>query len=1242
MIIGEENKPYLQKEFMGRKESILIVTSIAPGNTERQKAAIQSWYDLGFSIVSLNIKSEVQQLQPVYDNVDFHVVEQDGSDLYGKPYVYINDLLDYIRKYGATIGGIINSDIHLRVDKQFLSFIFEETQNSVVFAPRLGVESLEATEGNFYPYGFDAFFFDKKLLKDFPRAEFCLGVPYWDLWVPFIAVKKSWKLKYLEDPVAVHIDHAENWSKENWFKAWVRFAKFDIPTTEKFTEDMWRGDRQNELETTIATEIEPRIRKTIDDYAELISCKQCKIPHVIYPVFEPLTDAGFKAQITAPENLAASPGEGVKIKVTVKNISTEIWRASYISQIKLANYWLDKNGGKTQYRASDLSKLLKPRESIDLRLIVTMPETPGNYLLGLDMLQEGVAWFEEKGSQATRVKVNVRPLTDAGFKAQIIAQESLAASPGEKVEIKVTVKNISREVWSAGYISQIQLGNCWLNENGEKIRYYDGRTFLPQLLKPTESIDLPLTIIIPETPGNYLLELDMVQEGVAWFRERGSQITRVKVEVKEKWQLKTPVAFFIYKRPDTTEKVFEAIRQVQPPKLLVIADGPKAISGESEKCMKTRAIIDQVDWDCEVITNYSRKNLGCRRRVASGVDWVFQQVESAIIIEDDCLPDPTFFRFCEELLERYKDDERVMQISGTNAQYGNERTKYSYFFSIYKRAWGWASWRRAWNHYDVNMTQWEKLKNTNWLEYILRDKQAVKYWSNNFQWTYDGQIDTWDHQWQFNSWIHNGLSIIPSVNLVTNIGCSPEGTNCIDPNDILANLPKEKISFPLKHPNLVERNMEADEFEETTIYSVRETKRLERIREITPDFDTTIFPVQKCFVPKFIDTELLTDAGLSVSPNNIIVTHIEVNNRHGTGILIKRMFEDSSNIFAIRSRNQYDGKQDFGQVATVCECYGMSRYAIFCKVAKLLEGIHPERVLCIPYFVEDFYIALAVQALFGIKLCTYIMDDQNIYAKEISDELMQEVLEVSTLRLAISSEMRDAYENKYGLKFWLLPAVVPSHLLVKSRKLINSDSNSTLKSNTGILVGNIWGQTWLDRLQETLRYTPVTIDWYVNIRKTWLKFDEQELEKVGLIPHDVVPEEQLVKLLCQYPFSILPTGINDEKVDRPEIAKLSLPSKIPFIAATSGTPIIVLGSRDTVAARFVEYFEIGVVCNYNSDDFYKAVTLVSDEKNQMRMRENGMKLGNSLSAKGMDKWIWESLEVGKACDLRFEDLMPRC
>ena len=133
------------------------------------------------------------------------------------------------------------------------------------------------------------------------------------------------------------------------------------------------------------------------------------------------------------------------------------------------------------------------------------------------------------------------------------------------------------------------------------------------------------------------------------------------------WQLTTPVAFIIFKRPDTTRKVFEEIRRAKPPKLLVIADGPRPnIVGEAEKCAAARAIIDSVDWECEVLKNYSDENLGCKQRVSSGLDWVFDNVEEAIILEDDCLPHPTFFRFCEELLEKYRDDERVMKIDGTN------------------------------------------------------------------------------------------------------------------------------------------------------------------------------------------------------------------------------------------------------------------------------------------------------------------------------------------------------------------------------------------------------------------------------------------------------------------------------------------------------------------------------------------------------------------------------------------------
>src|SRR5262245_27851901 len=142
-------------------------------------------------------------------------------------------------------------------------------------------------------------------------------------------------------------------------------------------------------------------------------------------------------------------------------------------------------------------------------------------------------------------------------------------------------------------------------------------------------------------------------------------------------QINTPLAFLVFRRPQTTARVWEAIRQARPKTLLIVADGPRAThTGETELCAQVRAICDRVDWPCEVLRNYAETNLGCRQRVSSGLDWVFQTVEEAIILEDDCLPHPTLFSYCQELLERYRYDERVMLISGANVEPGPPRTKH--------------------------------------------------------------------------------------------------------------------------------------------------------------------------------------------------------------------------------------------------------------------------------------------------------------------------------------------------------------------------------------------------------------------------------------------------------------------------------------------------------------------------------------------------------------------------------------
>jgi hypothetical protein len=277
--------------------------------------------------------------------------------------------------------------------------------------------------------------------------------------------------------------------------------------------------------------------------------------------------------------------------------------------------------------------------------------------------------------------------------------------------------------------------------------------------------------------------------------------------------MKTPVAFIIFNRPDLTQRVFEAIRAVQPSKLFVIADGPrKEKLGEDEKCAATRAIINKVDWQCELITNYSDINLGCKKRVASGIGWVFEQVEEAIILEDDCLPDRTFFPYCEHLLEKYRDDTRIMSISGDNFQFGHRRTEDSYYFSRYNYIWGWASWRRAWQHYDVDIKLWNTVCEGNWLKDILKDDSAVEIWRERLQSVDDVKIDTWDYQWVLACWLQNGLTIVPNVNLISNIGFGINATHTTDRDNKLANLPVQPMCLPLQHPKFVVCDSESDNY----------------------------------------------------------------------------------------------------------------------------------------------------------------------------------------------------------------------------------------------------------------------------------------------------------------------------------------------------------------------------------------------------------------------------------------------
>ncbi len=276
--------------------------------------------------------------------------------------------------------------------------------------------------------------------------------------------------------------------------------------------------------------------------------------------------------------------------------------------------------------------------------------------------------------------------------------------------------------------------------------------------------------------------------------------------------MKTPVALIIFNRPDTTERVFLEIAKARPPKLLVVADGPRVDRpGEIEKCNASRAIIDRIDWPCEVLTNYSEINLGCKNRVSSGIDWVFSQVEEAIILEDDCLPEASFFQFCEEMLERYRHDERIGMISGTNFLDNKIAIDDSYYFSKYMTIWGWATWRRAWKNNDVTIKYWPKLKADRFLDSRINSKDERSYWYRAFDRVHSGAIDTWDYQWVLCNWIQCRLSIVPSVNLISNIGFRSDATHTAGMS-IYSSKKRVPLIFPLRHPGYIYAHAKADTY----------------------------------------------------------------------------------------------------------------------------------------------------------------------------------------------------------------------------------------------------------------------------------------------------------------------------------------------------------------------------------------------------------------------------------------------
>ena len=288
----------------------------------------------------------------------------------------------------------------------------------------------------------------------------------------------------------------------------------------------------------------------------------------------------------------------------------------------------------------------------------------------------------------------------------------------------------------------------------------------------------------------------------------------------------TPILFLIFNRPDTTNKVFEKIREIRPRQLFISADGPRPDKKEeAQKCAEARKVIQRIDWKCDLKTNLSEKNLGCRVGVSSGIHWFFVHVTEGIILEDDCVPDISFFHFCETLLKRYRTDARIMHIGGVNFQDGRVRGTGSYYFSNISHIWGWATWKRAWEKYDVNVSTYPQVLEQNLFSTVFSDPATRRYWKKNIDLVYKKKKDTWDVQWQYAVSINNGLSILPNVNLVSNIGFDAHATHTIDNFNTLANRPSSHVDT-LTHPAFIVPDKEADAYTLSKYLNPNKIKKL--------------------------------------------------------------------------------------------------------------------------------------------------------------------------------------------------------------------------------------------------------------------------------------------------------------------------------------------------------------------------------------------------------------------------------
>jgi len=276
----------------------------------------------------------------------------------------------------------------------------------------------------------------------------------------------------------------------------------------------------------------------------------------------------------------------------------------------------------------------------------------------------------------------------------------------------------------------------------------------------------------------------------------------------------TPVLFLIFNRLDTTKQVFNEIRKAKPKKLYIAADGPRNVAEKVKTDLVRKKVLEKIDWDCKVKILFRKKNLGCGKAVSEAISWFFKNEKMGIILEDDCLPDSSFFYFCENLLKKYEHNSKIMHISGTNFQYnGGIKVDESYFFSKYTHIWGWATWRRAWKTHDLYLKKWSQIrKNSEKFDRIFDNFEEITFFHRWFDLISKNPFTTWDVQWQFACFLNKGLAVQPNENLVKNVGFSADSTHTNNGRLFIQKAPLKSI-WNIVHPSKIVQKKNADAFD---------------------------------------------------------------------------------------------------------------------------------------------------------------------------------------------------------------------------------------------------------------------------------------------------------------------------------------------------------------------------------------------------------------------------------------------